>query len=74
MGLVSKISDSLMRFTILSMAGRIEEEIGQLPVRRTEDGKRWVHAEIPAREKGKPIDLPVYGDAEHNLGISGLIH
>jgi hypothetical protein len=21
------------------------------------------------REKGKPIDLPVYGDAEHNMGI-----
>ena len=22
-----------------------------------------------SREKGKPIDLPVYGDAEHNMGI-----
>jgi hypothetical protein len=21
------------------------------------------------REKGEPIDLPVYGDAEHNMGI-----
>jgi hypothetical protein len=46
MGLVRKISDSLMRFTILAMVGRIEEEIGQVPVSRTEDGKRWVHPRL----------------------------
>jgi hypothetical protein len=26
-----------------------------------------------SREKGKPFDLPVYGDAEHNMGIYHLI-
>lgn len=53
-GLVSKISDSLRRFTILAMVGRIEEEIGQLPVRRTEDGKRCVHPRLleEIRKKG----------------------
>ena len=55
MGIVSKISDSIMRFTILAMVGRIEEEIGQLPVSRTEDGKLWVHPRLLEEIRKKDV-------------------